>query len=66
MLITFKGILKGDNGSRHHLKTVLSMTASTLNFMWWLERLNDELIRKGQRNGPSCYNEEGNLDQALK
>ena len=29
-----------------------------------MERFNNELTRQGQRNGPACCHEEGNLAQA--
>ena len=58
------GRLKGYNGSRHHLQSVASETASNLKVRWWLERLNGDLIKKLQRNSPAFCDEEVNLDQA--
>ena len=45
VVITLMGRFKGVAGSRHHLQVVVNNTASKLRVMWWLERLNDELIR---------------------
>ena len=52
------------NGFRNHLHGVMNKKESKLKVRWWLERLNDELIRKGQQNAPACYDKEDNLDQA--
>ena len=60
------GRFKGENGSRHHLQSVINNTSSKLKVMWWLDKLNDELIRKGQRNVPTFCDEEGNLAQSLQ
>ena len=64
VVIPLVGRFKGGTGSRHHLQAVVNETASKLKVEWWLERLNGELIRQGQRNGPACCDEEGNLAQA--
>ena len=64
MVITLMGRFKGETGSINHLQAIVNETASKLKVRWCLERLNDELIRKGQRNGPACCDEEGNLAQA--
>ena len=58
MMVKFKG----KTGIRHHLQTVVNETASKLKVRWWIERLNDEFIRQGQRNGPALCDEEGNFD----
>ena len=44
---------KGMNGIRHHIQANVNDAASKLKVRWWLERLNDELIRQGQINGPA-------------
>ena len=64
VVIPLVGRFKGGTGSRHHLQAVVNETASKLKVEWWLERLNGELIRQGQRNGPACCDEEVNLAQA--
>ena len=61
-VIPMMGKFKGKTGIRHHLQAVVNETASKLKVMWWIERLNNEFIRQGQRNGPVCCDEEGNLD----
>ena len=53
VLIPLMGRFKGGAGIRNHLQAVVTDTASRLKIMWWLEWFNDELIRKGQRNGPA-------------
>ena len=58
------GVFKGETGIRNYFQDVVRNTASKLKFGWWLERFNDGFIQEGQRNGPVCYNEEGNLNQA--
>ena len=58
------GRTKGENRIRHHLQAVFKDKNSKLKVMWWLERLTDELIRQGQRNGHIFFDEEGNLSQA--
>ena len=45
VVIPLMGRFKGGVGSRHHLQVVVNNTASKLRVMWWLERLNKELIR---------------------
>ena len=63
VVITFTGRFKGETVSIHHLQVVANNKASKLKVGWWLERLDDDLIRKGHRNVPPCCCEEGNLDQ---
>ena len=64
VVITVMGRFKVETGIRHHLQSVVDETASKLKFRCWMERLNDEFIRQGQRNGTACCDEEGNFDQA--
>ena len=66
VVITLVGRSKGGTGERHHLQAIFNKTDSKLKVRWWLERLNDELTRQVQRNGPACCYEEGNLAQALQ
>ena len=60
------GIFKGETGNIHHLQVVLNEIDSKLKVMWWMDKLNDELIRQGQRNVPTFCDEEGNLAQSLQ
>ena len=53
VIIPLMGRLKGDTGNRNHLKDVTNKIDSKLIVRWWLERLNYELIRQGQINGPA-------------
>ena len=66
MVIPLMGRFKGGTGSRHHLQAVVKDAASKLKVGWWMERLNYDLIRKGHRNGPACWDEEGNLYQTFQ
>ena len=66
MVIPLMGRFKGESGSRNHLQAVVNETDSKLKDRWCLERLNDELIRQGHRNGPACCDEEGNFAQSSK
>ena len=63
-VIPLMGRFKRETDTRHPLLAVINKTASNLNVRWWLERFNDELISKLQRNFPSLCDEKGNLDQA--
>ena len=58
------GRFKDQTGSINHLQAVVNETASKLKVRWCLERLKDELIRQGHRNGHACCDEELNLAQA--
>ena len=64
MVIPLMVRFKGGTGSRHHLQAFVKKTASKLKVRWWLERLNNWLIRQGQRHGPECCYKEGHLAQA--
>ena len=64
MVITLMGRFKGETGSINHLQSVVNKIASKLKVKWWMERLKNELFRKGHRNGPACCHEEENLAQA--
>ena len=63
VVIPLIGIFKGGAGIRHQLHVVVNNTSSKLKVRWRLERLNNELIRQGQINGPACCADEGNLAQ---
>ena len=66
MVIPLLVILKGGAGIRNDLQAISNGTASKLKVRWWMERLNNEFIRQGQRNGAAFCDEEGNLNQALQ
>ena len=64
VVVPLMGRFKEETGSRHHLQAVVNETASKLKVGQWLDRLNNNFIRQGQRNGPVFCDEEGNLAQA--
>ena len=54
MVIPLMGRFEGDTEIRHCLQAVINQTASKLKVWWWLDRLNDDFIKQGHRNGPVC------------
>ena len=53
VVIPLMGIFKGYTCRRHHIQVVVNKRASKLKVRCWMEMLNNELIRKGQINGPA-------------
>ena len=49
--ITLMGRFKGDTESSHTLQFIVNDIDSKLKVRRWLERLNNEFISQGQRNG---------------
>ena len=45
--------INGGAGNIHHLQVVVNEIDSKLKVGWWLDRLNNDLIRQVHRNGPA-------------